>query len=254
MQHTLLIANWKMNPETLKTAKAIVTGIKKAAVSATRTTTVVCPPAIYLGEISRTIRSEKVKFGAQDAYFERVGAFTGQVSPLMVKDAGALYLILGHSERRAAGDTDDVINRKVKTALGLGFVVIICVGEKQRDEHGFYLSTVQSQLTAGLKSVSKKDAGRIVVAYEPVWAIGKDAARAAVPEEIEQMMLYIRKVLTSVFGKMSSKVRTIYGGSVEVKGAEMLLAIPHVDGLLVGRESLNPKNFSEIIRMTNTKK
>ncbi|MFA6006460.1 MAG: triose-phosphate isomerase [Candidatus Paceibacterota bacterium] len=247
----LIIGNWKMNPESLKVAKGIVNSIKKEALTAKNVMTVLCPPDIYLSEINRMFRSDKLKLGAQDAYFEKVGAYTGQISPLMLRGAGASYLIIGHSERRAAGDTDEMINKKVKMALALGFTIILCVGEKQRDEHGFYLSAVQDQLTAGLKGVQKKDSGRIVIAYEPVWAIGKDAARAAEPEEIEQMMLYIRKVLASVLSKTGNKVRTLYGGSVDMKGATALLSISHVDGLLVGRESLNPKNFSEIIRIAS---
>ncbi len=252
MSHKLIIGNWKMNPESLKTAKGIVLGVKKAAMSAKHVTTVLCPPAIYLSELSRMCKSEKLKFGAQDAYFEKAGAYTGQVSPLMLKDAGATHLIIGHSERRAAGETDELVNKKVKMALSLGLTIILCVGEKQRDEHGFYLSCVQEQLTLGLKGVSKKDAGKIVIAYEPIWAIGKDATRSAEPEEIEQMMLYIRKVLSGIFGKAGEKVRTIYGGSADIKNAAILLAIPHVDGLLPGRESLNAKNFSEIIRIAGT--
>lgn len=252
MQHKLIIGNWKMNPESLKNAKGIFLGVKKEALASKHVTTVLCPPVIYLSELRKMIKSGKLLFGAQDAYFEKSGAFTGQISQTMCKDSGASYLIIGHSERRAMGETDEVVNKKVKAALALGLTVVLCVGEKQRDEHGFYLSAVQEQLILGLKGVQKKDSVRIVIAYEPIWAIGKDSARAAEPEDIEQMMLYIRKVLSAVFAKSGERVRAVYGGSVEVKNTFSLLSIPHVDGLLVGRESLHTKNFSEIIRIAGT--
>lgn len=248
----IIIGNWKMNPESLRTAKEIVLGIKKTALSAKNVTTVLCPPVIYISEAGRMFRSEKLKLGAQDAYFEKTGAFTGQVSPLMLKDAGATYLIVGHSERRKEGESNELVNKKTKAALAIGYNIIFCVGEKQRDEHGFYLSAVQEQLMLGLKGVQKKDVSRLIIAYEPVWAISSQSLRPALPQEIEEMMLYIRKVLVSIFGKnVAPKMRLVYGGTVNPKDAANILALPHVDGLLVGHESLNPKHFSEIIKIAD---
>jgi len=230
-----------------------VAGIKKAAASAGKVATVICPPTIYIAEVGRIIKGSRVKLGAQDSSFEKSGAFTGQISPLMLKDCGVNYVIVGHSERREEGETDEIVNKKLKSAIALGLVAILCVGEKQRDEHGFYLSTVQEQLTLGLKGVQKKDATRVIIAYEPIWAISSHALRPANPDEIEEMMLYIMKILVSIFGKnVAPKMMTIYGGTANPKDSPAMLALDHVDGLLVGRESLNPKNFSKIIRLADT--
>lgn len=247
-----IIANWKMNPESWKEAKAIVLGIKDAGSRAKQVATVICPPTLFVPDVGRLVRSPKIRLGAQDAYFEKSGAYTGQISPSMLKDCGVSHLIVGHSERRREGDTDEIVQKKLKSALSLGFTVIVCVGEKERDEHGFYLAHVEAQLASALKGTSRKDVSRVIIAYEPIWAIGKSAARAATAEEIEHMMLYIRKIIVGIHGKPAAKhIRTIYGGSVDVKETPVLIGIPYVDGLLVGRESLNPKNFSEIIRIAD---
>ena len=234
-----------MNPKSVREAsdisERIFLGVKKLK----NTTVVIAPPAPFLPFLKGTL-------GAQDMFYEKEGAYTGMVSAEMLKSVGVKYAIVGHSERRRAGDTDDIVNKKLKRALAVGITPILCVGEETRDHHSHYLHFVREQITQALKNVSKNIIHKIVFAYEPVWAIGKSAKGALDGEEALHMNIFIRKVVADTAGASTAKkIKVIYGGSVDVKNSNQFLSVGKMDGFLVGRESLIPKNFLKIIENAN---
>lgn len=240
-----VIANWKMNPESLAEALKIVKGIKKVAARTKQVQTIICPPFIYLGDIRKQYRQT----GSQDVSMEIKGAHTGEVSARMLKKNGADYVILGHSERRAMGETDEIVNKKVQVALNEKLKIILCIGESKRDEEGEYLNFVKAQLKNSLKQVSRKYLKNILVTYEPVFAIGGKDSQAVSPHEIHQMIIFIRKHLIEHFSdRAAERVPILYGGSVGPLNAREIVEKGEADGLLVGHQSLNPEQFSQIIR------
>jgi triosephosphate isomerase len=185
----------------------------------------------------------------QDISPESQGSYTGEISPAMIKNFGVKYAIIGHSERRAMGETDSLVNKKIKTALKSGLTAIVCVGESHRDHQMKYLHFVKKQITETFKNITSKDFAKIIIAYEPIWAIGKNAEREATPEESEEMVIFIKKVLSDSFGPSSVKnLKVLYGGSVDEKNASSFLNCGGVQGLLVGRSSLSSEKFNEIIK------
>jgi triosephosphate isomerase len=250
MAKKIIVGNWKMNPKTGKEADALFTKIKiSARRHAKKAQVVVCPPALFIERLAK--KEGNVLIGAQDSFFKKEGAFTGSVSPAMIKSAGASYVILGHSERRAQGDTDEIINKKVLLALEYRLAVILCVGETVRDEEGNYLTLIADQLLTALQGVSPALFKNIIVAYEPVWAIGEKATGADTPAGFLEIALYIKKTLAELVGKDKAlSVPVLYGGSVSADNAKEFLHEGKADGLLVGRASLNPKIFSDIISYT----
>ncbi len=243
MLKKIIIANWKMNPQTLEEAKGIFNSIKKTANKLNKVETIICPPFVYLYSLKAN--------GAQDIFYEERGSFTGEISAEMVKDVGVKYVIIGHSEKRRMGDTDDMINRKIKLALNAGLKIIFCIGEKTRDIESKYLGFIKNQIETGLKGVVKKYFSNIIFAYEPVWAIGA-GSQADSPESTLRTVMFIKRRLFGIFGEeLTKKTPILYGGSVSVKNAKDFLENAGIQGLLVGRESLNAKNFSEILKMAN---
>lgn len=248
----LIIGNWKMNPENLLQAKEIFLGIRKTARDLTRVQTVMCPPFVYISELNKLFHRERIALGAQDSFYEDTGSFTGQISPIMLKNVGATYVIIGHSERRALGETNELINKKVTKALRDGFRVVLCIGEKDRDSHGAYLEFLKTQLKECLAKLQKKDIEKLVIAYEPIWAIGKTDKEAMQPPQIYEMTIFIKKVLTDMFGNETAvAVPLLYGGSVSSKISNQILVEGQVNGLLVGKQSLNPEDFSLILKNAN---
>lgn len=247
MNKKLIVGNWKMNPLGLDEAKRLYKQIALGTKGIKKVETLVCPPSLYLADLMKLRLGTKI--GAQDCHFELSGAFTGSVSAPMLKDLKLPVVILGHSERRAAGDTDEVVNKKIKVAIKLGLKVILCIGEKERDDHGHYLETVKMQLEKSLAGIPKKMFGQVSIAYEPVWAIGANAKAADTPEDFQHTRLYIKKILSKLTTKEAAlAVPVLYGGSVNRKNALEFLAQGEADGLLVGRESLSPQNFVEIVK------
>lgn len=240
-----------MNPETLIEAKKIATSVKRAAKSLKRTEIVLCPPFIFLSSLL-TGKSKGISFGAQDAFYESAGPYTGEVSSRELSGLGIDYIIIGHSERRARGESDETINKKVKVTVGDGMTAILCIGEKERDHQGEYLHFVKKQIISGLKDVSKKSLDRVVIAYEPVWAVG--AREAMPPREVQEMSIFIKKVLRDLFGVLSDGVRVLYGGDVTVGNVLEIVRDGKVSGLLIGRESLKVKNFIEIAKIADSAK
>ncbi|TSC78054.1 MAG: triosephosphate isomerase (TIM) [Parcubacteria group bacterium Gr01-1014_24] len=248
----IIIGNWKMNPISLKDAEKLfsdvakyISGIKKTA---RKTEVVICPPFIYLEKLKKF--SRKISLGAQDAFWGEVGAFTGEVSGEMLYNIGTRYVILGHSERRALGESNNEVNKKIRASLSAGLRPIVCVGENVRDENHSYFNLVKVQLGECLNGISKNSISKIIIAYEPIWAISSTLNRRdATPADSLEMAIFIRKILSDKFGLEASKVRVIYGGSANEKDAEDFLENGGVDGLLPGRASLDAKKFVEIIKI-----
>ena len=243
-----------MNPLSIKEAEKLFTDIAKSISLIKKTEIVICPPFLYLEKLkSANWRTRKISLGAQDTFWGDVGAYTGEVSGEMLYNIGARYVIIGHSERRnplfGGGETNGMINKKVKGALGVGLSPILCVGESVRDEKHEYLNFVKTQIEECLNRVSKNFISKVIVAYEPVWAIGK-GAYPATPEEFREMNIFIKKILSDKFGiKAIENMRIIYGGSVDEKNAEGFIQEGKADGFLSGRASLDPKKFSKIIKI-----
>jgi triosephosphate isomerase len=244
----VIIGNWKMNPATLKDAEKLLAQVGKGITGIKRTEIVVCPPFIYLERLKKL--SKKIKLGAQDVFWEDKGAFTGEISALMLENLAIKYVILGHSEKRALGESNTEVNKKIKSVLAQGLTPILCVGESERDESHSYFNLVKTQLEECLAGVSKNVASKITIAYEPVWAISSTPNRRdATPDDSREMAIFIRKVLFDKFGPDSASMRIIYGGSANEKDAAGFLKDGGVDGLLPGRASLDPKKFIEIVKI-----
>jgi len=251
MAKYLVVANWKTNPNSLLEARAIFKRTLKSAQRLSKTEVVIAPPFPLISSFKK---SKKIKLGAQDTSFEVSGPFTGEVSPHLLRDLGVDYVIVGHSERRSAGETDELISKKIKSAVNARLTPILCVGEAERDYHGEYLRFLTHQIKASLRSVKKEEASKVVIAYEPVWAIGKKSSNAIDPRALHESVLYVRKVIADTFGrKVAEKIKVIYGGSVKEDNVEDLIIKGGVSGFLVGSASLTP-GFSNILKLVELSK
>ena len=246
MRRACVAGNWKMNKsvqESLSLVKELVPGLD----SIENVDSVICPPFIALAKVSDLVKNSKIELGAQNLYWEEKGAYTGEISPGMVAEI-AEHVILGHSERRAYfQDTDEAVNKKVLAALNAGLKPILCVGETlDENENGKTGDVVKRQLTNALKGVSIEDFGKIMIAYEPVWAIG--TGKAATAEGANQVIKeYIRDEVSSLYSRESAdKVRILYGGSVKPENAKEYFQQPDIDGALVGGASLKADAFIKI--------
>jgi triosephosphate isomerase len=245
----LIVANWKMNPETKKEAETIARASIKAGTGLKRSELVICPPFPFLGLSIFTRIPKSVSLGAQDAYPERAGARTGEVSISMIKDMKARYVVVGHSERRTNGETDADVSRKARAICVAGLTPIVCVGETSRDNDAKYLRFLREQLFNSLAGVPKSSALSIVIAYEPVWAIG--ASVADDPRETAETVLFIRKTLADIFSeRIAMTIPILYGGSVSDRNAAAFLAQGGVQGLLLGRSGRDVKQLAGIVKAT----
>lgn len=243
----LIVANWKAFVEDLAKAKKLFALAKRLA-RATGITIVLAPPAPLLGALAAK-NTTTVAFAAQDVSRTTGGAATGEITAEAYAAAGAAYAIIGHSERRAAGDTDAIVAEKLAHALVHGLRPVLCVGESERDGEGRYLAVVREELTAAIEPLEPKERADIIVAYEPLWAIGKTVDAAIVPTDLAEMVLYIRKVLAELLpGKSSARSIVLYGGSVEPGNARALAAASGIDGLLVGHASVDAALFSLLVK------
>ncbi len=237
-----------MNPESVLQAKTIVAKTRKAALKMEHTSVIVCPPFPFIPFVANKIG---IKAGAQNVYFEERGAFTGQVSALMLKDSGVTHVIVGHSEPRDMGETDELIAKKAGALSHVGLTTVLCVGEKVRDEQGAYLDFLKDQIKNSLAGFSKKSLTHLIVAYEPVWAIG--AKEAMTPAIVHEMAIFIKKVLSDMYGQEeASVVPILYGGSVNFRNAADIVKLGGVDGLLVGRESVNMAGFPDLLKAVDS--
>lgn len=239
-----------MNPLSVKKAEEIITAVKKIALKLKKTQVVVCPPFVYFNNIQKKIGvSTNLFLGAQNSFWEIEGSFTGEMSPEMIKNYGAGYVILGHSERRELGETDEMVSKKALSCLKTGLKTIVCVGEKIRDDQGDYLVFLRDEIRNSLNKIQKKFLRNLIIAYEPIWAIGKKDTDAMLPADIRQTAIYIKKVLSEIYGNESAfLVPILYGGSVGGKNAGYIIKDGGVEGLLVGHQSLKSDNFNEILK------
>ena len=247
MRKRIVAGNWKMN-KTPQQTKELINVLKPLVGDEENTEVVFCPPFICLTTAIEAVKGTNIKIGAQNMYYEESGAFTGEIAPDMIKEAGCDYVILGHSERRAYfGETDEIINKKVLKAFEHDLMPIICVGETlEQREQGITEDLVRLQTKIALKDVPAADAEKAVIAYEPVWAIG--TGRTATNEQAQEVCGAIRKVLVEIYGaETAEKIRIQYGGSVNAGNATELFAMPDIDGGLVGGASLKA-DFATIVK------
>ncbi|TSC70819.1 MAG: triosephosphate isomerase (TIM) [Parcubacteria group bacterium Gr01-1014_49] len=238
----LIVANWKAYIEDFKRAKKLF-ALSKRLVRATGIRIVLAPPSPFLGALAANNKS-RVAFSAQDISVTTGGAQTGEATAAAYAAAGAAYAIIGHSERRALGETREVIAQKLAHAFAHGLTPILCVGEHERDGGGRYLAFIREELASALTPLPSKERAKIIVAYEPLWAIGKTAADAIKPNDLVEMVLYIRKVLAELLpGKGSQHIPVLYGGSVEPENARLLALDSGIDGFLVGHASVDPDSL-----------
>jgi triosephosphate isomerase len=243
-----MAGNWKMN-KTVEEALDLVRELKASLSGVKAVEVAVAPPFTALYAIHKELEGSPIHLAAQNLYWEEKGAFTGEISPLMLKEIGCHYVILGHSERRQFfGETDETVNRRVKAALVQGLKVIFCIGEmlKEREE-GKTFSVIERQVDGGLKGLSDQEMKNMVVAYEPVWAIG--TGKTATPEQAEEVHRFIRGKLEKLYSReVSEEIRIQYGGSVTPENIKGLMNQPNIDGALVGGASLKADSFSKIVR------
>jgi triosephosphate isomerase len=248
MRTKFIAGNWKMFT-TAAGAEQLASAVVKGLGSETRFTVAVCPPFPYLERVAKVVRATPVGLGAQNLYPEKEGAFTGEVSPTMLVDVGCRYVIIGHSERRhKLGESDAFINRKVHAALAAGLSVILCVGETLQEREANQTEKVlDTQVTNGLSGISTESLERLVLAYEPVWAIG--TGRNATPDQAQGAHAFLRGRVGQLCGADAAAALIIqYGGSVKPDNAGQLLKQPDVDGALVGGASLQADQFLAIAR------
>ncbi len=248
MRKPFLAGNWKMHktvPEAVALARSLVEKVGQYE----KVDIAVCPTAIALGAVAEAVRGSRIAVGAQHMHWEEKGAFTGEISAKMILSAGAKLVIIGHSERRHIfGETDEMVNRKVKAALAAGLSPIVCVGETLDErEKSTTNEVVSRQLDGALQDVGKDDLPKITIAYEPVWAIG--TGKTATPETAQEVHAFIRKLLAASHGEgLAQAIRVQYGGSVKPANAAGLMEMADIDGALVGGASLDADSFSKIVR------
>lgn len=250
MRKPFVAGNWKMNTDShasVSLAKRIASG--SLEIAGQSVAVVVCPPFVYLQSVAEALSAVSIAVCAQDIYIEREGAFTGEISALMLKDIGCNYVLCGHSERRhVIGETDELISKKVAAAISGGVLPILCVGElieeRQADKT---TEVVTRQIKSGLAGLSAAKASAVTLAYEPVWAIG--TGLTATSQQAQEVHALIRKLLGEIVdGQSAEEIRILYGGSVKPGNAAELMREPDVDGLLVGGASLNADDFLAIIQ------
>ena len=249
------MANWKMNPDTTTEVKKIFDGSRSFAKDLKNTDLVLCPPSIYLQNLLKLNYPKNVFFGVQNIASENKGAFTGEVSALMVKNIGVEFVIVGHSERRSMGETNDMVKKKLQIAFDVGLTPILCIGEKVRDKEGNYLGFIQIQIKECLNGLMKKNLLGLIIAYEPIWAIGKSYKESMNPTDIHEMTLFIKKVAGEMFGKdIANSFRLLYGGSVEAENVQGMMSYGNVDGFLVGHASLSLGELAQILKVVDLRK
>ncbi|WP_297280664.1 triose-phosphate isomerase [uncultured Anaerococcus sp.] len=246
MRKPVIVGNWKMNM-TVTEASKLLGEIKEKDLDS-EVEAGVCTPAIDLVVAAKALEGTDIKFGGENMYYEESGAFTGEISPLMLKDVGADYVILGHSERRDIfGEDDELINKKVLSAFEHDLVPIFCCGESLEErEANKQEEKVKAQLTADLEGVSEADIKKLIIAYEPIWAIG--TGKTASAEDAEAMCKYIRDLVADLYSKEAAEaVRIQYGGSVKPANVKELMAKENIDGALVGGASLKAEDFAALV-------
>jgi triosephosphate isomerase len=249
LRNLFIAGNWKMNPATAEAARALAEAVKVGVGQEAEVRVAVCPPAVFLHQVDAVLAGSPIGLGGQNMHWKPDGAYTGEISGAMLQDAGCTHVILGHSERRhGLNETDAQVNAKLHAALGSGLIPIVCIGETEQErDAGQTEDVVGGQLTGSLAGLSAEQMAGVVLAYEPVWAIG--TGRTATPRQAEEVHRFIRDWLSEQYGAATaSRVVVQYGGSVKPDNAAELLACPDIDGALVGGASLKADDFLKIIR------
>lgn len=235
--------------KTIAESIELVNGLKRELLDVENIDIVIIPPYTALSEVSDMLVNSSIEVGAQDVHWEKEGAWTGEISPIMLKEAGAMYVIVGHSERRQYfNETNETVNKKIKTALSEGLIPIMCVGEKLEErENNRTFDVVNDHVINGLKGVAKEDVCDVIIAYEPVWAIG--TGKTATPEQAQEVHKYIRQLISKLYDKETAgEIRIQYGGSVKPDNIKDLINQEDIDGALVGGASLKIEQFVPIVR------
>lgn len=247
-QKPFIAGNWKLH-KTIPAAIELVKALDEASMELADAEIVVIPPFTALSEVGKTLQGSTIKIGAQNIFWEEKGAFTGEVSAPMLKDAGCQYAVIGHSERRQFfGETDETVNKKIKAALTHALTPIVCIGESLEErEKGEIIDKVDSQIKAGLDGLGKEEMSEIIIAYEPIWAIG--TGLTATPAQAEEVHSFIREKLTEKYGNETATCAIIlYGGSVKPDNTYSLLKEQNINGALVGGASLEADSFIQIAK------
>ena len=253
MARPLVVANWKNYPGSLEEAKDLLRGMSRKSQLYKKVSLHIAPPLTYLDIVSKNAKSF-AQLASQDISSQYEGTYTGLVTPSILKSFGVKLSIIGHSEQRSLGETDEIISQKVKVALRAGITPLICIGEITRDQDGEHYAQLEGQLKFSLTDLKKADAEKLVIAYEPVWAIGKNAKGVLEPADLSQSVLFIKKVLTDMFGRrVAERIPILYGGSVDAANVSNLFRATGIKGFLVGRASLNAKNFEALTRALTNK-
>ena len=245
---SLIAGNWKMC-KTIPEAKELVEGLKKNLAGISDREILVCPPFTALAAVAETLKGSNISVGSQNIFWEKKGAFTGEVSPDMIVGTGCKFAIVGHSERRQYfSETDETVNKRMKAAFVAGLIPIVCVGEMLAErENGTTFKVVDKQVKNGVAGITPDNAKTLVLAYEPVWAIG--TGKTATPQQAEEVHAYIRKIYSQMYGETAANsVRILYGGSVKPDNATEIMKQPNVDGALVGGASLEIESFTKIVK------
>jgi triosephosphate isomerase (TIM) len=249
----IIAGNWKMN-KTASESQTLAEEIKRELAECSDVEVVLCPPFTSLPVVADVVGETAIKFGAQNMHWEASGAYTGEISPFMLRSLYCHFVILGHSERRSYfGETDAIVNKKTKAALAASLTPIVCVGEtieqRQAEQH---MEVVRTQVQGSLAEIDPADLKKLVIAYEPVWAIG--TGLTATPEQAQEMHAFIRAVLAEMSNEdVAQSVRIQYGGSMKPSNAAELLAKPDIDGGLIGGAALEAKSFVELVRIAQQK-
>lgn len=242
----IIVANWKMNPALSEDAKKLFSKSVKLFEASNKVSAIICPPFVYLSKFKvSNSKNKKVSIGAQDCWYERSGAFTGLISPIMLSDMGVSHVIVGHSESRKRGEVDDVVNKKMLAVIDSGMTAIVCIGEEKRNDSGDHLTFLRDQIEKNLKGLNKNNIKKVIIAYEPVWAIG--ASFAMDPHSIYETSLFIKKIINEKFKILINDIVVLYGGSVDSSNASSIIKESNVDGLLIGRQSLEVDSLKEMI-------
>ncbi|THB77868.1 MAG: triose-phosphate isomerase [Desulfobulbaceae bacterium] len=246
-RRALIAGNWKMHTSVIDGCD-LATKVAKSAVGADDRDVLLAPPFTIISEVGHVLRGSSVLLAGQNVCWEAQGAFTGEISPVMLTDIGAIGAIIGHSERRQIfGESDEMINKRVVGALDHDLMVILCIGEtlEEREQERTF-AVIKQQLSAGLSGVTREQTSRLVIAYEPVWAIG--TGKTASKEQAQEAHAYIRSLVSELFEKeVAEQMRILYGGSVKPANVDELMAQPDIDGALVGGAALDAESFGRII-------
>ena len=247
MRKPLMAGNWKMN-KTIPEAVAMVKELKGKIAGVKDVDVLLCPVFTALYPVANEVKGSNINVGAQDLFWEDKGAFTGEVAANMIVDAGCSYVIIGHSERRQYfGETNETVNKKIKAALKAGLIPVVCVGEtlKEREDNVTF-KVIEAQVREGIKDLSKEEAEKVVIAYEPVWAIG--TGKTATPDQAQEVHAFIRKVYGEMYGSAADNTRILYGGSVKPSNVSELMKKEDIDGGLVGGASLKAEDFEALVK------